>query len=406
MQSSDVTGRRLGALVLSYIVMTVLVITLAPFRFEPFPVNGFTLDWGNAFDVVMNVVMFMPIGFVLQLSRPRRGEPPSVGAALAFGFTLSLLAETAQLFEPGRFPTLIDLVTNTAGAGAGAALATRSMVLADARVTVRALAVDLPLMGLTYLMVPLLWLVGLGISGTSRAWIMAPLGAAAGWIVASVFTSFENARPARVLAIAAAALLVALVPAAVRAFAVAGAVGAIGLAAAWARTMAPARITHESLPGRTTRRFEAKTLRVVLPLFALYLAASALTPLSAPSETWSGTMALLPLHESLQNDALFRALEQIAAFTLGGYALAEYQGRSRDRIDTLAGPVLGWACGVSALLQILRGWHPSYGASGLAFAGTVLGAALGAWLYVLQLAHVRALTSRMPDARSPAGLRS
>jgi VanZ family protein len=369
-------------------------------------VNSFTLEWGSAFDVLMNVVMFMPIGFVLQLSRPRGAEPASVGAALGFGFALSLLAETVQLFAPGRFPTLIDLVTNTAGAGAGAALAARSMVLADARGTVRALAVDLPLMGLTYLMIPLFWLVGLGISDPSRAWIMAPLGAGAGWIVASVFTSFANARPARVLVIAAAGLLVALVPAAVRTPAVAGAVGAIGLAAAWARTMAPVRITHETLHGRTTRRFEAKTLRVVLPLFALYLAASALTPLSPPSDTWTGTMALLPLHESAENDALFRALEQIAAFTLGGYALSEYQGRSRDRFHTLAGPVLGWACGVSALLQILRGWHPGYGASGLAFVATALGAALGAWLYILQLAHVRALTSRMPDARVAAGLRS
>jgi hypothetical protein len=197
-----------------------------------------------------------------------------------------------------------------------------------------------------------------------------------------------------VLTVTVAWLLVALVPAAVRSIDIAAVVFTLGLAAAWARTAAPARITHETQEGRTTRRFEAKTLEVVLPLFGVYLVASAWAPPSAPSGAWSGTLALLPLRDGLGNDAIFRALEQIAAFTLGGYAVAEHQGRSRDRFDRLAGPVLGWAIAVSATLQVLRGWHPSYGASGTLFASTVVGAMVGAWLYVLQLAHIRALTSR------------
>jgi len=393
-QTSDATGRQLGTLILAYLAMTVSVITLAPFRFEPFPVNGITLG-GNAFDVVMNVVMFVPIGFVFQLSRPRAAaSAPSLAGAIVMGLGLSLVVEVAQLFTPGRFPSPIDLLTNTAGAGLGASLAARLAIRADASGAVRSLSVDLPLMGLTYLMVPLLWLVGLGATDAARAWIMAPLGAGAGWILASVFTSFEGARPARAVGITVAWLLVALPPAAVRWLDIAAVVFALGVAAAWARTAAPARITHERREGRTTRRFEAKTLRVVLPLFAIYLVASALVPLSAPNGAWSGTLALLPLHDGLGNDAIFRALEQIAAFTLGGYAVAEYQGRSRDRLDTLAAPVLGWAITVSATLQVLRGWHPGYGASAMLFACTVAGASVGAWLYVLQLAHIRALTSR------------
>jgi VanZ family protein len=394
-QTSDVTGRQLGTLILSYLAMTVSVITLAPFRFEPLPVSGITLG-GSAFDVVMNVVMFVPIGFVFQLSRSRdAARSSSLIGALALGFGLSLLVEAAQLFTPGRFPSPIDLVTNTAGAGVGAALATRLAVAADAPGTVRALAVDLPLMGLTYLMVPLLWLVGLGTSDASRAWIMMPLAAGAGWILASTFTSFESARAARVFAITVAWLLVALLPAVVRSPGVAAVAFTLGLAAAWARTAAPARLTHEMHGGRSTRRFEAKTLQVVLPLFALYVVGSALSPPAAPI-AWSGTLALLPLHDGLGNDAIFRALEQVAAFTLGGYAVAEYEGRSRDRFATLVVPVLGWASAVSATLQILRGWHPGYGASGMLFACTVVGALVGAWLYVLQLAHIRALTSRGP----------
>ena len=55
---------------LAYLAMMVAVITLSPFRFTLEPVNAITGRW-TVFDLVMNVGMFVPIGFIHQLSRPR-----------------------------------------------------------------------------------------------------------------------------------------------------------------------------------------------------------------------------------------------------------------------------------------------------------------------------------------------
>ncbi|MSR20340.1 MAG: VanZ family protein [Gemmatimonadetes bacterium] len=389
--TSDLTGQRLGRAILGYLAMAVAVVTLSPFRFSLEPVNRLTEVWGT-FDLVMNVVMFVPIGFIHQLSRPH--GKPAWRSALVLGAALSGLIEAAQFFTPGRYPSLFDLVTNTAGAGLGAWIAGLALGRADAARTVRAFAVELPLMGLVYLLAPLLWLVGLGSEGDTRAWIILPLTAAAGWIIGAVFTGFDRAPRSRILLATAAWLVVALVPGAFRSLGLTSAAAAMGLGAAWIRSVAPARFTHETHRDGAPRRFESSTLRLVLPLFIAYLVVSSLTPPAIPDGRWSGTLALLPAEQSASNGAIFRALEHIAAFTLIGYAIAEYHGRSRDRFRTVAPAVLAWAALSTAALELARGWHPEYRASATMFALTLLGAGLGGWLYILQLAHVRALTAR------------
>ena len=124
----EVTGRRLGTAVLLYLGAAVAVITLAPFQFEPRPVHGLTAQWG-AVDVAMNIVMFVPIGFVSALSRARArsGVYVPLGGALALGALMSGAVELAQLFAPSRFPSVFDLIANTAGAGVGAWLAGAAM---------------------------------------------------------------------------------------------------------------------------------------------------------------------------------------------------------------------------------------------------------------------------------------
>jgi VanZ family protein len=392
----DVTGRRLGTAVLLYLATAVAVITLAPFHFEPRPVNGLTARWGM-FDVVMNVVMFVPVGFVYALSRARERPGPWVAwrGALVLGAALSGAVELAQVFTPSRFPSLFDLIANTAGAGIGAYVAGAAIGAArdrgDASTTVRALAVDLPLMGLTYLTAPLVWLVALGADDPQRAWVMAPLAAGAAWAIAAVFTSFEGAHRTRVLLVTLAWLAVALLPSAVPRAGPTAVIALIALVVAWARTVAPARLTHESFDGKPSRRFEAATLRVVLPVFGVYLILSVATPFASPSDTWSGALGLTPPDGNAQDAPIYRALEQIAAFALLGYALAEYRGRVHDRLPRLVRNVLAWAAPASAALQWLRGWHPAHGSSALLLALTLAAAAGGAWLYVLQLEHVRAL---------------
>jgi len=112
-------------------------------------------------------------------------------------------------------------------------------------------------MGLVYLLAPPLWLVGLGSEGNTRAWIILPLAAAAGWIIGAVFTSFDRAPRSRILLATAAWLVVALVPGALQSLALMWAAGAIGLGAAWIRSVAPLSFTHETPREGAPRRFES-----------------------------------------------------------------------------------------------------------------------------------------------------
>jgi hypothetical protein len=351
----------------------------------------------------MNVVLFVTLGFIHRISRPKRPGRWWLGA-LGYGAALSGLIEAAQMFLPGRYVSPLDLVTNTLGAGLGSWLGGLTRKRVDTLAAVRAGAVDLPLMGLVYLLAPLAWLVGLGGGRGLRPWLVLPLVVSGGWIVGSVLTSFGHTSRSRVMLATLGWLAVALAPGFLRSLDLAAAAAVLGMVTAWIRTVAPIRLTHEVSPAGTPRRFEAATLRVVLPLFLVHLLWSSLLPIARPGARWIGMWALLPPGGSLGNAVIFRALEHIAAFSVIGYALAEYHGRARDHLAAVLPLVLGWAAGTSAMLELARGWHRLYGASASMFALTLMGAGFGTWLYTLQLAHVRALVgSGAPSAGERTG---
>ena len=78
------------------------------------------LDHVSAADVLANVFLYMPLGFLSALGRRSRTIPVILLAALS----LSLGVEILQAFLPGRVASWLDVATNVFGAGAGAALAT------------------------------------------------------------------------------------------------------------------------------------------------------------------------------------------------------------------------------------------------------------------------------------------
>jgi hypothetical protein len=107
-------------------------------------------------DVVLNLILFMPLGLGVRLAGVR--VPRAIAVAAAFSCTIELLQLTAI---PGRDASLSDLITNTLGGGFGAGVATRLPLLLfpDRRVAWRLLlggAVG--------------WLLLLGLSG----WLLSP----------------------------------------------------------------------------------------------------------------------------------------------------------------------------------------------------------------------------------------
>lgn len=75
----------------------------------------------TGFDVVSNVLGYMPLGFLLALSALRSGRGrQALGLAVLGAALLSLTLETLQVYLPDRVPSNLDLVLNTLGAALGA----------------------------------------------------------------------------------------------------------------------------------------------------------------------------------------------------------------------------------------------------------------------------------------------
>lgn len=68
-------------------------------------------------DLVLNLLLYMPFGVFFVRQFPRRGW--AVVGALVAGCCLSLATEATQVYSHGRFPTMTDVVMNSAGALVG-----------------------------------------------------------------------------------------------------------------------------------------------------------------------------------------------------------------------------------------------------------------------------------------------
>jgi glycopeptide antibiotics resistance protein len=390
-----VTGPRLGRSLLAYLLAVTLVITLAPFEFTWAGRHGLTDLWTPS-DVVMNVVLFVPLGFVYCLTRPA-AAPARWWQVALLGAAFSALIEAAQLLAPTRYSSPLDVATNAAGALLGAlAHAVAARHVAGTR-TVRTLALELPLMGLVYLLVPLLWLVALASGDDARAWLALPVIAMGGAILGTVQAAYLV--PARggghggLVAAALAWVIVAWLPSVTTRPDVLVAALGVGVGSALLRSIATSRTLAED----AGRRFELPTLRLVLPLFAAFVALSSLWPLHAVDGAFTAGTALW--RGDAEHRTVFQALEHLGAFTLVGYVIAEYHGRDLPRFRHVAWRVLRWGGGIALLLELARGLHAAHDASLAMLALATFAAMVGGRLYQLQRDHVRALLA--DRARAP-----
>ena len=393
-RAADRSGERLGLATLGYVGMTTLVLTLAPFRFSVQSMHGLSSEW-SVFDLVMNVVMFVPLGFLYRVTRPR-GAKRAWWMAIVLGALLSTTIETAQLFEAARYSSLLDVLTNTAGAALGSWLFSRlAHRLQVGAAAVGMLALELPLMGLVYLLIPLLWLTGLSSAGTERAWLLLPMAAFGGAIIGAVHGAYlEPARRVGVRGLIAGSgvwFLIASVPGGRHQPMVIVAGMAVSMGSAWLRSAAT---SHARLQ-QGEHRFELPTLRLVMPLFAAYLTLSALWPLDAASDVFRAGWDLFPaMNGEISQQLLFQALEHTAAFCVAGYITAEFHGRSNTNFRADVGRVLRWGSALAIIIELTRGWHAQHGASILMGALAIAASVFGGWLYHLQRDHVRTLWAR------------
>lgn len=379
-------GRSPGWLLLRYLLGITIVITLAPFRFAwPSAVHlSYRVDPG---DVIANVLLFVPLGFLFRASsRSAAGRRPVT--ALVAGLVTSAVLETAQIFLPGRFASPVDVATNAAGAWLGAVLHERIENRLD-RTLVRGLALELPLMNLIYLLVPLLWLDGLAAGREAGRLVLGPLLGLAGGVVITAtwrhhFRQAAVRTPAGLAVVSGVWYALGALPGLARQpwLLLAGSV-VIALLV-WLQARRP-------LPSTSERRYELPTLRRVWPLLGLYLVLNALWPVPWTVTAWHGGWGLADLGDMPGLLPLLHTLKYLAVFTLLGYTIAEARGRRAEPPVELAVRVAALCLAAAALLEGLRGFHPAHGASGLALLLAGAAGLYGGLIYRRQLALVRAL---------------
>ncbi|MBU0986224.1 MAG: VanZ family protein, partial [Proteobacteria bacterium] len=152
-------NRKIVNALLLLFVLFILYNTLIPFQFE---FNGNSLEkvfesieWrffiyegrrAPLTDLVGNIFLFIPLGFLLFWWRYQRNLRPSIIDASIIGLLLSILIEILQLFVKGRVSSVTDIFNNTLGTflGAFAAYVYFRLFAKSARDRLRKLAEEQP----------------------------------------------------------------------------------------------------------------------------------------------------------------------------------------------------------------------------------------------------------------------
>ena len=380
------TGTRLGTALLVYMLGVTLIVTLLPFQFA-WPERWEVGVGHDPYDAVLNVLLFVPLGFLYRMVTPRgRGSMLLVIVKAAL---ISSVIEATQLFDATREATVLDVVANTFGAAVGAVGFDR--IARSARLGGRVigwLGLEIPLMGLVYLLVPLLWLNTLAARGdplrTLATFLIGVFGAVllAG-LQRHYFGPSRAADPQRTAAFAAiwfVAGAFAMLP--WRPFELAGAALAIALLC-WLLGRRP-RVAGAN------RRFEAPLLRSAAWLYGAYLLVLVVSPVLYEVVSWHVRFGF-PIAAGSRVE-IARLLELVAALTLVGYMAAEIRGREVMRYRDAVPRLIAWGIGLAVVTEAVRGFDV-HGASLARAALVVAGCAFGGWLYYLQRAHVIWLVS-------------
>jgi glycopeptide antibiotics resistance protein len=388
---------RLSLVLVLYFLGIIGVITLAPFRFA-LPDHYRILTSGGGFDVVANILLFVPLGFLFPMTG-ESGEPPSPLRVLLLGVLLSGAIETIQLFEQDRYSSIIDVMTNASGTWVGAMLqreVTRRVEV-NAKLIGR-LSLEIPLIGLIYLLIPLLVVASMSALSTPLALLsLVPLTLVGARLLASVQRNHFG--PPGLMGIRSMTLIaggwtvLGTFPILGRYPLIGASLALLVMLTTWYESSRPA---HSGAPDR---RFEAEALRSAAPYLFGYFLVMIVLPLAAGIGHWRFELGLTGSNNDLTQQQI-RLLEPVAALTVLGYLLAEARGRIEETFRATAGRVGLEAAAVAGVIEASRGMQRGVGASGVQFLLMVGAGLLGAGIYHHQRGHVRWILANRVVPRS------
>jgi VanZ like family len=326
-------------------------------------------------DVVLNLGLLFPAGFLWRLYRPKPFLPANLDV-LALGLLLSSLLEGLQMFLP-RSASPTDILMNGLGAWAGAIVFARID-----RSWVNHVCMALPLTKVLYLTVPLIGIQTLAARGRYAAIAtLVPLAAFSATIAAEIYRQRSGMAVRRLqFAISFAAFFaLAALPLWARLPRHGIVLVPITLAFAWLALAIKPRM----YPGE--RRIEQIALRRALPSFGVFLLLISMPRFAGDLADLGGSAAGMYV------------LRDAAAFSVLGYVFSQLH--ARGRFGTRSEPrAAALAIVVTGVFGALRSWQlatelPELGM--LVAAGT-----LGAAIHRAELTVIRALRGRRSDRPS------
>jgi len=388
------SGAQLSRALLSYLVVLISALMLLPFEFE-WPAT-IRVDWAlSPVSALAVVAMFVPYGFLTHRARTSEFGRQLVVVALSAGL-LALLLEAVQLFEPACSASPWHVLSAVVGSVIGGWLNLRlhggAQTSANAH---HSLLLQLPLMGLVYLLLPLMWASGAAAVGDApRLGLTVCVGLMGASILGSIARATRAFTPDRpwwaVSAVACTWGAMGMLPAARVDWLISlGAVALITVSAAWRGRW--------SAPQFLERRFETPALLAASPLMVVYVIGAAVWPgqsfrtlplisIGVPT-TDAGLALVLPI------------IETGIAATILGYMIAEFNGRSEASFRKSSSRVLFWVSLTLLTVEMSRSVFGFEGASVIRFALSLGAATYGAGLYHLQRAHIKVVADRLNPER-------
>ncbi len=391
------TGARLSRALLSYLALLISALLLMPFEFVVpatlVPDLGF-----HAVPFLATLAMFAPYGFLTRRARTGRVGQHTLSIALTAGI-FSLALETVQLFEPACDASPWHVVAAMIGASCGAVLCAR--LHDDQRGSANALhamLLELPLMGLAYLLLPLLWASGATAKDDPRRLVLAVCLAMMGAsILGSIARAVRGHTPDRpwwsVPLVATVWSSLGLLP---------------SLLVDWRYTLGGilCAVAYASWRGRMSaygfveRRYEVPALRAASPFLLLYAVGAAVWPASS-FRTYPLVHLWMPSTEAGLALAL-PLLEMGIAATVLGYVIAEFNSRSESSFSQIGPRIMVQGLLVLVTTEAARSMFGYEGASLLRIVLSLGAVAYGAQLYHLQRAHIQVVARRYNSARAVA----
>jgi hypothetical protein len=392
------SGARLSYALLSYLVVLMAALSFQPFEFSTLQSVSVTFAFAP-WRVLGSFAMFVPYGFLARRARTGR-VGANVGAIMLSAIVLALAFEAVRLFEAEAMMSPWRVLASVAGAGAGALVCQRLHAEGSrASTATSALLLNLPLMGLVYLLIPLLWASAAAASGDpSRLLLTLCVGAMGASLLGSVARATRAYTPDRAWWLVSATALV-WVSIGTLPFITVGWRYIIGIIVAVV-AMAGWR-GRWSAPAFVDRRYEVPSLLAASPCFLLYMIGVGVWP----GQSFRTTPLVhlgVPMLESGMTIAV-PMLEAAIASTVLGYMVAEFRGRAEATFVRSLQHLIFWTGAVICMAEATRSVFGYEGASVLRAAVSLAAAVYGGGLYHLQREHVKVVARRVNGARSRGG---